>query len=95
MSYVASGVTGASPIWHNIMVELLKDKPDEKFALPASPQGGPENLVKVEICTLTGTLSCNACPSKKWEIFLPGTEPKNSCSEEEIKKILEKKEIKK
>ncbi|MFZ5365896.1 MAG: transglycosylase domain-containing protein [Patescibacteria group bacterium] len=96
MGYVASGVTGATPIWHNIMKELLKDKPDEKFSLPASPalsadrpQGGPENLVKVEICSLTGTLSCDACPSKKWEIFLPGTEPKKSCNEEEIKKILE------
>ncbi len=87
MSYVASGVTGASPIWHNIMAELLKDKPDEKFSLP-------ENLVRVEICTLTGTLSCDACPSKKTEIFLPGTEPKNSCTEEEIKKIEEERKNK-
>jgi len=91
MSYVASGVTGASPIWHNIMVELLKDKPDEKFTLPASPVGGPENLVRVEICSLTGTLACDACPSKKWEVFLPGSEPKTACSEEEIKKVLEEK----
>jgi penicillin-binding protein 1C len=27
--YLSSGVTGAAPIWHDIMVELLKDKQDE------------------------------------------------------------------
>ncbi|MEK7129493.1 MAG: PBP1A family penicillin-binding protein, partial [Patescibacteria group bacterium] len=27
--YLTSGVTGASPIWHDIMTELLKDKADE------------------------------------------------------------------
>lgn len=27
--YLSSGITGAAPIWHDIMTELLKDKPDE------------------------------------------------------------------
>jgi 1A family penicillin-binding protein len=27
--YLTSGITGAAPIWHDMMVELLKDKPDE------------------------------------------------------------------
>lgn len=27
--YLSSGVTGAAPIWHDMMVELLKDKKDE------------------------------------------------------------------
>lgn len=27
--YLSSGVTGAAPIWHDIMVEILKDKQDE------------------------------------------------------------------
>ncbi len=27
--YLTSGITGAAPIWHDIMIELLKDKPDE------------------------------------------------------------------
>ncbi|MEK7591907.1 MAG: transglycosylase domain-containing protein, partial [Patescibacteria group bacterium] len=27
--YLTSGITGAAPIWHDIMVELLKDKQDE------------------------------------------------------------------
>ena len=76
MSYVASGVTGASPIWHNIMAELLKDKPDEKFPEPG-------DLAKVEICATTGTLPCNGCPTRT-EWFLPGTQPQAHCSFEQL-----------
>lgn len=32
--YLTSGITGAAPIWHDIMVELLKDKPDEVLPKP-------------------------------------------------------------
>lgn len=71
MSYVASGVTGASPIWNKIMTNLLQDKPDEPFPVP-------ENLIKVQICSLTGTLPCERCPTKE-EYFLPGTEPQTHC----------------
>lgn len=31
---LTSGVTGAAPIWHDIMGNLLKDKPDEPFIMP-------------------------------------------------------------
>lgn len=31
---LTSGVTGAAPIWHDIMTELLKDKPDEVALKP-------------------------------------------------------------
>lgn len=34
--YLTSGITGAAPIWHDIMTELLKNKADE---VPASPSG--------------------------------------------------------
>jgi 1A family penicillin-binding protein len=43
MSYVASGISGATPIWNKIMQELLKIKEDEKWALPA-------NVYKKFIC---------------------------------------------
>lgn len=85
MSYVASGVTGASPIWNKIMTTFLANKPDE----PLTP---PKDLEKVEVCLETGTLSCSACPNKKTEYFLPGTAPRTACSEEQIKKIQEEKE---
>ncbi len=76
MSYVASGVTGASPIWNKIMTELIKEKPDQEFLLP-------EDLVKVEICPITNTLPCEGCGGK-WEYFLPGTEPKTHCTPEQL-----------
>src|SRR5690606_37452814 len=46
---IASGVTGASPIWHNIMVHVLKDKKDEQFEVP-------KNVHAIEIDTLGGGL---------------------------------------
>ncbi len=33
---LASGITGAAPIWNKIMSGLLKGKPDKKLALPAN-----------------------------------------------------------
>jgi 1A family penicillin-binding protein len=81
MSYVASGVTGASPIWNKIMTFLLKDLPDKAFP-------SPEELIRVEICPLTASLPCEGCGGK-WEYFLPGTEPKTHCDPEKIKKIKE------
>ncbi|MHA1544413.1 MAG: transglycosylase domain-containing protein, partial [Alphaproteobacteria bacterium] len=54
MSYVASGITGASPIWQQIMTNLLRDVPDKEFPRP-------ENLRRVEICPSTGTLPCEGC----------------------------------
>jgi 1A family penicillin-binding protein len=80
MSYVASGVTGASPIWNKIMTLLLKDLPDKEF--PA-----PEELKRVEICPMTGSLPCEGCGGK-WEYFLTKDVPKNHCSPEKIKEML-------
>ncbi len=84
MSYVASGITGASPIWRKIMDSLLQNSPIENFPKP-------DEIKEVDICSLTGTLSCEGCPNPKREYFLNGTEPKISCSMEKIKEILEKK----
>lgn len=85
MSYVASGVTGASPIWRHIMDSLLKANPSTNFVAPA-------DLLKANVCTITGELSCSGCPSKT-EYFLPGTAPTKACSEEAIKAILDKDKI--
>jgi 1A family penicillin-binding protein len=72
MSYVASGVTGASPIWRKTMDALLRDKPPEEFSKP-------EEIEEVTICQTTGTLTCDGCPSVKKEYFLRGTAPKQAC----------------
>ncbi len=83
MSYVASGVTGASPIWRKIMDELLKGKSPTVFTPPG-------DLIKVAICTITGELACDGCPSRT-EFFVPGTQPTRACSPDAIKKYLEDK----
>ncbi|MBU1127155.1 penicillin-binding protein, partial [Patescibacteria group bacterium] len=79
MSYVASGVTGASPIWNKTMTFLLESVPDKMFEQP-------ESVLRVEICPLTGTLSCTGCGGI-WELFEKGTQPKYHCNPEEIKLI--------
>jgi 1A family penicillin-binding protein len=43
MSWVASGVTGATPIWNNLMTEMLKNKENEKWQIP-------NDLTKKNIC---------------------------------------------
>jgi len=83
MSYVASGITGASPIWRQITDFLLTKYPYEEVSQPAG-------LVKVEICQTTDTLPCSLCPSKRTELFLDGTQPKFACKDEEVEKFSKK-----
>jgi len=73
MSYVASGITGASPIWNEVMRLLLDDEKPHTFAVP-------DDLVKVKICAKTGTLPCRGCPVIREEVFVKGTEPKTACN---------------
>ncbi|MBI3576998.1 transglycosylase domain-containing protein [Candidatus Gottesmanbacteria bacterium] len=46
--YLTSGVTGASPIWHDMMVELLKDKLDEVLPQPENVVALPCHFGRVE-----------------------------------------------
>ncbi|MCH7951524.1 transglycosylase domain-containing protein [Patescibacteria group bacterium] len=71
MSYVASGITGASPIFNTIMSGLLANKPPHRF----EPL---ETIMRVAICPTTGTLPCESCPGR-FEYFVPGTEPTKAC----------------
>jgi 1A family penicillin-binding protein len=81
MSRVVSGITGASPIWRTIMDALLADQPLHVF----SPG---EDMVRVAVCPLTQTLSCEECPYPRYEYFVPGTEPVRRCTAEMIEAIL-------
>jgi len=65
---LASGITGAAPIWNGIMTELLKDKVNESFKVPSGVHG-------IEVCSLTGGLKNDQCPGR-FEYFIAGTEPK-------------------
>ena len=64
---IASGSTGATPIWNKIMQRVLKGKKNEEFKQP-------ENVVSVEIDALGGGLPLDG-QSKRTEYFIKGTEP--------------------
>ena len=74
MSYVASGITGASPIWNQIMSHLL-EKTVQEWPLK------PEGVVGAHICALSGQTphSENPCQTR-FEYFLKGTVPEETKS---------------
>jgi len=75
MSSVASGVTGASPIWRQIVNGLLLNEPKHAFVTP-------EGFEKVAICQKTSTLPCAECPVVTEEIFPKGMAPTQRCTAE-------------
>ena len=67
---VVSGVTGAAPIWNEIMTNLLVDS---KQSWPAIPSG----VIGRSICILSSNLPSSegeTCPTR-FEYFIKGTEP--------------------
>lgn len=73
MSYVASGVTGASPIWRYVMDYLLQDVSVETFPRP-------ENIEEATICQTSYSLPCEGCPKIVKDLFVKGTVPKSRCN---------------
>ncbi|MFQ5435639.1 MAG: penicillin-binding transpeptidase domain-containing protein, partial [Anaerolineae bacterium] len=63
-----SGISGAGPIWHQFMRQALA-------GTPPAPFSRPDGLVRAEICALSGQLPGDACPFRRWEWFIAGTEP--------------------
>ena len=62
-----TGLTGAAPIWHDVMMTFLKD-------LPVEPFNRPEGLVERSVDSVSGLLPTKYSASVK-ELFIPGTEP--------------------
>jgi 1A family penicillin-binding protein len=83
MSRIASGITGAAPIFNEIMSRLLAKEENHPWEPPAK-------LVQVPICPLTGTLPCEGYPTRL-EWFLEENVPKKSCERQQIIKIEEEK----
>lgn len=79
MSYVASGITGASPIWKNLISPLLESSPAVVF-------NQPPGMVRFAVCPLTGERSCTNCSGNP-EYFVEGTQPKTSCDPISIAQI--------
>jgi len=49
MSYVASGITGASPIWHDLMTHILKGRTSIWPEKPAS-------IISLSVCSVSGLI---------------------------------------
>jgi membrane peptidoglycan carboxypeptidase len=67
MSRGVTGLTGAAPIWRDVMEHLHQGKPIREFTRP-------DGLTEKAVCRIDGLLPNDACPSFV-ELFLPGTEP--------------------
>ena len=73
--YLVSGITGAAPIWHKLMVRALQGEPD---IWPKQPDG----IVGAQICSTSGLLPPNPDPNAgdkgcatRFEYFIKGTIP--------------------
>jgi len=64
-----SGVTGAGPIFHDVMEVAMNSLPVSDFARPAG-------IIETTICRISGKLPTPACPQTIQEYFVEGTEPK-------------------
>ena len=67
MSRGVTGLTGAAPIWKQVMEYLHRDRPMHAFQQP-------EGLIAVRVCSIDGMLDNGVCPART-ELFIPGTEP--------------------
>lgn len=63
-----SGISGAGPIWHEVMRRVLLGQPELAFT-------APEGLVRAEVCATSGLLPTEQCPKTRWEWFIEGTVP--------------------
>jgi 1A family penicillin-binding protein len=67
MLNVASGISGASPIWHSIILQAMKGKPAVTF-------NPPPGITQESVDTLSGYPAHDNFPSRM-EYFIKGTEP--------------------
>lgn len=67
MKSVASGVSGASPIWRRITLAALSDKPNVGFTKPSE-------IIEMDVDSVSGYKAHDGFSSRK-EIFIKGTEP--------------------
>ncbi|UCG31415.1 MAG: penicillin-binding protein 1C [candidate division WOR-3 bacterium] len=72
-----SGITGAAPLFRDVMIELHRDKYPTLFRRPIT-------LEERQICLRTGMLARAVCSNHIEEIFLPGTCPVDSCYGQEL-----------
>jgi 1A family penicillin-binding protein len=75
MSAVASGVTGASPIWNKVMRFVLEKKDQENGKVTQEWPIKPEGVIGTSICSLSGLLPGDSGCATRFEYFLSDTVP--------------------
>jgi len=73
------GAKGAAPLWHAVMEVGLKDEEIVPFARP-------DGLVERQVCATSGHLPNEHCPVTT-ELFIPGTEPTETCSIHQVFRV--------
>jgi membrane carboxypeptidase/penicillin-binding protein PbpC len=63
-----TGLSGAAPIWHDVMLYFHQDKPVEEWQRP-------RGLINVEVDAISGLLPTEHTEQTITELFLDGTEP--------------------
>ncbi len=74
MGKTLTGGAVCAPIWAEFMCKA-------KRYISLTPFIMPEILIMQKIDPATGLLAADACPQKKMELFIPGTEPTTYCTE--------------
>lgn len=69
---LVSGITGAAPIWNEIMSSLIAEAAPKEFPVP-------QGLIPVKICAVNGLLTCPNCPQEKTEYFTADKVPTKQC----------------
>ncbi len=64
-----TGVSGAAPIYHDFMETVLQGVPVSDFTVPPG-------ITHETICPLTGLPPTAACPQRRDEVFIVGTQPR-------------------
>jgi membrane peptidoglycan carboxypeptidase len=64
-----SGVSGAGPLWHDVMLAAHR-------GLPPRPFARPDGILETTICAEGGLLPTPSCPATRRERFLAGSEPR-------------------
>jgi membrane carboxypeptidase/penicillin-binding protein PbpC len=64
-----SGVSGAGPVWHDVMLAAHR-------GLPPRPFARPDGILELTVCAEGGMLPTPSCPATRRERFIAGSEPR-------------------
>lgn len=81
-----TGITGAAPVWNQVMQNILKYYPQGNFK-------EPEGITEKMVCSWDGLLAGNSCTQRYLEKFIAGTEPQEYSNLNEKPKFLTSSDI--